>query len=175
MLTLVSTSLAADFRQNNWADTREQVEAIEGELTPISEYAGIYERELSGVPVFVSYMFTKSGKLARGVYAPRVDGIDPFYQWMPILEEKYGTGTNRHILYSDNPMGYSGGRREKENGIAMGYFELITTWDTPTTLIILKAMKSGMDYNVGTILMYISKEYNPELESDSGDYRQKGF
>lgn len=174
---------AADFRDNNWGDTVEEVEAVEGTCQGGETGGGhrylAYEVTLGTYDgVMVGFVFTWDGKLAVGTYYPAEAGVDVFWDWDELLTREYGEPDNADTFFTDDEYVleryYYGGRdRDLETGIVSGYFSLARRGETDTTIILL--VIGEIDRKAHTFLFYSSKEYYREFRSEEGEVIDGGF
>ena len=172
-----SLSWSADFRENNWGDSPEAVQAIEGEGSighsspPGGGAEGMYLNTVGywdithlGLPSLVAFYFTTEGKLGMVSCVPYkgdVGDVDYFYYWEEALSEMYGEPENRDdVLIDDQALltrYYRGVAAAVEEGLLKGYFALVRYWETEKTLIWLVA--EFYHDRLWVHVNYYSKEY----------------
>ena len=182
VIILAGVAVAADFRNNSWGDTPDQVRAVEGmeelKYTAYGEPYLDYAVDLaSQTNVRVLFYFTAKECLAGGRYIPSEYGYEPFQEWENILTDKYSEPEIADIFHSDNDFikenYYYGGWRDVEYGVAYGHFELCRYWTVNDTYIYIELVR--WDDNALAGLKYFSTVYADEFNAQSKAAAREGF
>lgn len=187
---LVPLSWGTDFRDNDWGDPPEAVQAKEGKgyvcqmRRPqwgdevYTGAIGYYPSNHLGVNGVVLFGFTRYEKLGKGSCFARDNDILSFGYWAEALSKSYGEPTNRDDVLTNNEellaRYYCGDAPAVEDGIRKGYFTLIRYWETQNTFIWLVA--EFYEGNLEVHIDYYAKEYFDFFrEEKTRDGPPKGF
>jgi hypothetical protein len=164
---------SGDFRDNDWGDSPEAVQAKEGEgfvwrIRPPGwgnkDYTGAIgynpANHLGDIAV-VLFDFTTEEKLGMAMCFSHDRDILSFSHWEEALSKAYGEPDNRDdVLINDEDLlarYYRGDVAAVKAGILSGYFALVRYWETETTDIWLVAELHEGKLEVH--IHYYSKEY----------------
>ena len=171
-LFLTSVSWSADFRENDWGDSPENVISLEGEGS-VGEtrppgwghrtYVEIlnYAKPYFDIRAVIYFRFTEEEKLGCTGCIARKNGLRPFWVWEEKLTALYGEPENRDDVLTDDEsildVYYRGDATAVEEGLLKGYFALVRYWEAGKTYIWLVA--ELYDDKLEVHMSYHSKEY----------------
>ncbi|NDY58926.1 hypothetical protein G3N56_19495 [Desulfovibrio sulfodismutans] len=182
MLTLAVPSLLAaedayDLRSVKWGMSREDVVKSEGKK-PILDKDNmlVFKDTLFGNQIHVMYIFADS-KLCKAMYfladehTNKNDYIDDYDVFKETLDSKYGTPKDSRVLWKNEL--YAKDKEFYGQAISLGYLEMISIWETPTTRI--ACVLDGENFNVQLKVIYDSKEFIDLLKKENEKKEKSKF
>jgi hypothetical protein len=164
-----------DFRRTKWCMSKEQVITIEGHPAQDTSDRLIYETDVVGSKVGLTFEFVNN-KLAKAGYVLIDKYHEPnqylltYAKWVSALNEKYGSGKMEsnwlNNLYRSDSSKYG-------FAISAGHLIVKNRWQTKRTEI--TAVAGGQNFQVSVGVVYLSKELKPELEKKATDAQKRVF
>lgn len=151
---------AGDFRNARWGMSVAEVKLSEtAKLLDESDGILLYESSLSGLDVFVGYVFT-NGILVRGKYisverhSNRNDYITDYNTLKDLLTKKYGAPIDENVFWLDDL--YRDDYSDWGFAVSLGHLKYFDSWETERTAI--TAALYGDNYEITHGIEYKSKE-----------------
>ena len=168
-----SVSVADDFRNSTWGDSREAVRAAAGEPARPSNDELVYDVSLKGLNAVLLYTFT-DGKLSGAVYffrEPHSNASSYVIDYLALndlLTEKYGKPQYdkdiwSNTRYEDDPFQWG-------TALALGHLSKQTIWETERTKISHALL--ALNDNINHMIQYSSQEL--ESLSEEMEEMEKG-
>lgn len=165
-----------DFKTFLWGASKEEVIAVEGIPDIDSKRDGVdaefigYETEAVGLDVALTYSFCDDGLydvtyMLTETHSNEELYIDDYNTFKKALIKKYGEPMVDVERWSDDSKKEYYADR-KGDALCYGYLQYVTLWSLDRTA--LGMMMSADNYEISTIVVYLSKEISPG-EADFSD------
>ena len=168
-----------DFKKFLWGDSRNSIEAVEGEPFADGKVNGssttyiVYETTAVGLDTLLAYYFSNEG-LCQIRYLLTEEHsndnlyIDDYSTFRSALTKKYGEPTLDFISWNDDSMKsyYEKNGKSMGDAVSFGYCTYYTVYLTERTMITMEM--SADNYDISTTIDYISNTVTQE-ESDFSD------
>jgi hypothetical protein len=161
-----------DFRKTTWGMSYKDVKASEVNKTPMtSENRLIYEVTLAGSPFTLVYTFNEKSQLVSAryildkTYTDHNFYLEEYYKFKELLTKKYGVAQKDALNWTTSTI--SKDSASWANSLESGYLNLVSGWETSTTLINLSVTKFDLvhlliDYKAKKFKYYDISAYSTE-------------